>query len=489
MTHRPWPKVLTGLAVVVVVASKIAAYLVAPATSGSHSGVGSEGRGPLIDVLLFGLMTGLYLALGVVLVTRRPDNVISWLILAFVVILALAGLTDAITGTAPPTPQPWWWSAAAWYASWYFPALLGLLLVLGHLFPTGRPIPGRWRWAAYTAFVACSAAVAAMFSGKESDPPNPFAVEVPHVVQVVAITVWGLAWIVALLSLVPVLFVRFRRSAGVERQQLKVFLFCAAGAVAAWILQAYAERLFFVTFLLPGIAVGVALLRYRLYDIDRLISRTTSYAIVSAVVLATYGLVVTVVLQLLPDSSNLAVAAATLAAAAVAGRPSAASRRWSTAVSTARSTTDNSPSRRSERASVVRSTPPQSCSTWNGPSPRRCNRHRSRSGCVRQHDPPTGAHRQRRPLPRDRRRPRDMHRDRPPRRRRGRDPSLPPDHDHLRRRRRSDQRPQIDEPHRVALPRIRAHGSRRPHRSSCRRFRGRRHCGLPDGRPGPAGST
>ena len=319
MTHRPWPQIFAGLAVVVVVTSKIAAYLVAPAASAFASGIGSEGHGALVDVLLFWLMTGLYLALGVVLVTRRPDNVISWLILGFVVILALASLTDAITSTPPTTPQPWWWSAAAWYASWYFPALLSLLLVLGQLFPTGRPLPGRWRWAAYAAFVACSAALAAMFSGKESNPPNPLAIEAPQAVQVVALALFGLAWIVALLSLVPVLFVRFRRSAGTERQQLKVFLFCSAGAVAAWPLQAHGhQRLFFLSFMLPGIAVGVALLRYRLYDIDRIISRTTSYAVVSAVVLATYGLVVTVVLQLLPDSSNLAVAAATLAAAAVA---------------------------------------------------------------------------------------------------------------------------------------------------------------------------
>jgi hypothetical protein len=318
MTRRPWPQILAGLAVVVVVTGKIAAYLVAPAASALASGIGSEGHGQLVDVLLFWLMTGLYLALGVVLVTRRPENVISWLILGFVVILALASLTDAITGTAPATPQPWWWSTAAWYASWYFPALLGLLLVLGHLFPTGAPLPGRWRWAAYAAFVACSAAGAAMFSGKESDPPNPLAVEVPHVVQVIAITVFGLAWIVALLSLVPVLFVRFRRSAGTERQQLKVFLFCAAGAVVAWPLQHHAERLFFLSFMLPGIAVGVALLRYRLYDIDRVISRATSYLIVTGLLVGVYALIVTQVPRFVPVSGNLAVAAATLAAAALA---------------------------------------------------------------------------------------------------------------------------------------------------------------------------
>jgi hypothetical protein len=319
MSRRPWPQVFAGLAVVLVVSSKIAAYLVAPSTVGSAStSAASEGHGPLIDVVLFGLMAALYLALGVVLVTRRPDNVISWLILAFVVILALASLTDAIIAAGPAVPQQWWWSLAAWYSSWYFPALLGLLLMLGHLFPTGRPLPGRWRWAAYAAFLASTVTVAAMFSGKDSVPPNPAAVAAPHLLQVVSVTVWGLAWIIALFSLGPVLIVRFRTSEGVERQQMKWFLFCTAGAIVAWILQAYASRLFFVTFMLPGIAVGVSLLRYRLYDIDRVISRTTSYLIVTAMVLATYGLVVTVVLHALPASSDLAVAAATLTAAAIA---------------------------------------------------------------------------------------------------------------------------------------------------------------------------
>jgi uncharacterized membrane protein YbhN (UPF0104 family) len=99
---------------------------------------------------------------------------------------------------------------------------------------------------------------------------------------------------------------------------MKWFLFSVVGALALWVVQGSVPALLFASITLPAVGIGVALLRYRLYDIDRIISRTTAYAVVTAMLLTTYVLIVTSVTRLLPDASTLAVAAATLAAAALA---------------------------------------------------------------------------------------------------------------------------------------------------------------------------
>jgi hypothetical protein len=120
--------------------------------------------------------------------------------------------------------------------------------------------------------------------------------------------------------------VEYHRSDGVERLQLRWFALAAAlflplnilGGAMSGVSPVLDAGLTFVAFLLIPVSCAVAILRYHLYDIDRVISRTASYAAVSVVVGATYALVVAFVTTLLPDkSSALPVAAATLAAAAV----------------------------------------------------------------------------------------------------------------------------------------------------------------------------
>jgi peptidoglycan/LPS O-acetylase OafA/YrhL len=114
---------------------------------------------------------------------------------------------------------------------------------------------------------------------------------------------------------------RWRRSSGIERLQLRWFLAAVVAVAIGFLLTFHnsgANAAFGFTVSLIPIACGVAILRYRLYDIDRIISRAASYAIVTGVLLVTYALVVTSVTRLMPDASTLAVAAATLSAAALA---------------------------------------------------------------------------------------------------------------------------------------------------------------------------
>jgi hypothetical protein len=124
------------------------------------------------------------------------------------------------------------------------------------------------------------------------------------------------------------LVVRFRRARGVERQQLRWVAFAAAltvplaGVVVAAVLLDATDAPAVVLAagvgmaLLP-LAVGAAILRYRLYDLDRIISRTVAWTALTVVLALGYGAVVLLLSRLLPDSSTTAVAGATLAVAAV----------------------------------------------------------------------------------------------------------------------------------------------------------------------------
>ena len=138
-----------------------------------------------------------------------------------------------------------------------------------------------------------------------------------------AFLVLGVCVIVAAIGLV----LRFRRARGVERQQLRWFALAATLSAIAIVMdmvlgEAYGNSDFanaFVplTMAFIPIACGIAITRHGLYEIDRILSRTLSYALVTGVVVATYALVVTSVSRLAPESNTLAVAGATLAAAAI----------------------------------------------------------------------------------------------------------------------------------------------------------------------------
>jgi Kef-type K+ transport system membrane component KefB len=122
---------------------------------------------------------------------------------------------------------------------------------------------------------------------------------------------------------------RFRASRGVERQQLRWVAAGAAGAVAGLVLtvpgglellpsgllNTTVANIIFVALLLPPVAIAVAVLRYRLWDLDRLVSRTLTYALVTGLLVLPYLLILPAVTRLAGDAGSFAVAAATLAAA------------------------------------------------------------------------------------------------------------------------------------------------------------------------------
>jgi hypothetical protein len=273
---------------------------------------------------------------GAVLASRRPRHPVGWLL------LAVAGSLAATAAAAQyltwgllvrPGALPAARSVALYYSAIGFTALTGIGLLL-LLTPSGSPPSPRWRWLA-GAMVATPVllVVVATLAGGPLDPRyealgGPFDLRghggVLLVANEVALAVTTLAVVAAAGSLVG----RFRRAQGTERLQLRwvalaAVLVALAGVVVlaglalgvADITQlSWALGLCLAT--LP-LATGAAVLRYRLYDIDRIVSRTVAYGLLTLVLGGGYAAVALVLGQLLGRDSSLAVAGATLAVAAL----------------------------------------------------------------------------------------------------------------------------------------------------------------------------
>ena len=284
-----------------------------------------------------------FFVVGIAIVVRRPRHPIGWLFagagLYATVQAALAGLGEVIMEEGGPSTL---YLVGNIGFSW--PVLLGTLVVfVPLLFPTGRVPSPRWRWVAWVAGgVMVLMQIGAVFQRSvcvtydENDQclrqvSNPLGVAWVQSPEDGAVgSVLFLVLVVCLVGAGLSVVARYRRATGLERAQLRWFTFAVAiflgfvvvvGVVMEEMLDAGVPEIPFgidpfglVLSLIP-VSVGIALLRHRLYDIDRLISRTVSYGIVSAFLVVAYVLSVFLLRQVFPASNELAVAGSTLAVA------------------------------------------------------------------------------------------------------------------------------------------------------------------------------
>jgi hypothetical protein len=264
---------------------------------------------------------------GALIASRLPANPYGWLWCALGLDYGVLALSDGLSRT-DVVPS---WIAGTVGAIGFVLAVCLIVFVL-LLFPTGR-LPGRiWRVPAGVAVVLTAAAIVvvpfvpSVVEGADSTPwaaTGRLGKLLGDVLDIVLGMIFGLVVLAA-----GSVLVRFRRAEHVERQQLKWFLL-AAGLLAADVAldllgvpvpDALYAVIDGVTFALLPVAVGIAMLRYRLYEIDRIVSRTVSYGLLTGGLVALYLVVVAVLRPLLEPvtgSSALAVAASTLAVAAV----------------------------------------------------------------------------------------------------------------------------------------------------------------------------
>jgi hypothetical protein len=264
---------------------------------------------------------------GLLIISRRPGNVIGW-IYALVALVFAAG---EFAGSYASRPLP----ARVWVAllpdlAWIAAIPLGATLLL-LLYPTGRPPSRRWRPVVWAAVVATMLAVvaSALTPGPTEYLPgveNPLGLErAGWVLDLIVQVAFGVI-AVAVFAAAGSLIVRWRRARGVERQQLKWLAYAAAMLVVVSIGGSRLPHALYVvvatsmTLLFP-LATGIAIVRYRLYDIDRIINRTLVYGLLTALLGAMYAGVVLVFGQVFGgvgvNTPSWIVAGATLAVAAL----------------------------------------------------------------------------------------------------------------------------------------------------------------------------
>src|SRR5215203_5182177 len=249
---------------------------------------------------------------GAIVASRRSENLVGWLLCLY----ALAQSISHFSGQhaiyallAQPDLSPAG-EAMAWISSWMLPIIIGFSVFFILLSPTGSLPNRRWRWVTWltVAFVLVGAISGAFSSGPvDGLGPirNPLGME--GFSDVYNSILFSMAGTVLLIAAASSVFMRLRRATWVERQQIKWFAYAAAATVMGLVLAygipdvldmpLWFERIGYAILLslIPAIpiSIGIAILRYHLYDIDIIINRTLVYGTLTATLALVYFGVVT----------------------------------------------------------------------------------------------------------------------------------------------------------------------------------------------------
>jgi hypothetical protein len=328
-TARPFRRLASPTTALVLGAVALMIMAASIVAAGAIHQLSILGTGPIVPVV------AAYTGVGVVVARRQPRNPIGWILIGFIVLFLFSGMAGfyavldySLGHHGLPLAQ-----AGVILQPLWAPALLMFPLVI-LLFPDGRLASRRWRWV-LLAYVVASALASAAIIGPAVAAVAGHDVRLDSFGDTVtsghhaggalaAAEAVGLGVILVMwLSFVAHQVLSWRRATGEQRQQLK-WLALGAGTTVVVIAVSFAIPTTSVAGEVSGIGlaalpvgIGVAILKYRLYDIDRIISRTLAYAIVTGVLVGVYAGLVLLANQVLRVHGTVAVAASTLAAAAL----------------------------------------------------------------------------------------------------------------------------------------------------------------------------
>jgi hypothetical protein len=286
-----------------------------------------------------------YATVGSILVARRPRNAIGWMLIALGWVFATSFLPIRATAhelqtlTASPLVE-----TVAWFTGWSVSLIFALFTTLAFVFPAGRLPSGRSRRVVAIVLVmtwgivllsAFRPVMTVLPEGAAApvEIPNPFGFLPVSILGVLRIPEGALIPVLPFILLAAIVAIigRYARARDLERLQLR-WLVAALASITVAIPTGFALGAVFgldaaitwipaaVAFTLPPIAIGIAVLRYRLYEIDRLISRGLSWAVLSGLLVAVYAGAIILLQSVLGDvtqGETLAVAGSTLVAAAL----------------------------------------------------------------------------------------------------------------------------------------------------------------------------
>jgi hypothetical protein len=292
----------------------------------------AELKGDLLVLVLVSLFALVSAVVGALIASRQPSNPIGWLFCGVSAFAAVSLLPSLLGEVAPERAMHGVGQVAAWFGYWAWVSGVPLAILVLLLFPDGRLPSSRWRWAAWCG-IAGTVILGAGFAlqpGPLADYPaitNPLAIDdaLADALERTGMILASLTFAAAIGSVV----VRYRRAGDVARQQIKwlvaasFFTACCVGAgVTATLLDARSVGNGIMVLGILGIpvAIGVAMLRYRLYEVDRVISRTIVYAALTVILGAAYaGLVLAgqALFSSVAGGGDLVIAVSTLVVAAL----------------------------------------------------------------------------------------------------------------------------------------------------------------------------
>ncbi|MEX2458557.1 MAG: GAF domain-containing protein [Actinomycetota bacterium] len=287
--------------------------------------------------------SGIGFALGVLgaplfgaLIVSRTPNLVGWLLLVVGMAGTLAIVLGSVADAGFAIPGVVW---VAWVANWVWPFSLGGLILILQLFPDGHPLTPRWRWlvALTVLAVGCLVLGSAFGPGPLGDYvqfSNPVGLELLRDTLVAGQENVGWALIIpSVLGSAASLVVRYRRSRGERRQQLKWLGYAASLFGVGWVgvvvtyestgIALVGQILFAVAMTAIPVAVGIAILKCRLYDIDVVINKTMVYGALAAFITGVYVAIVVGVGALIGsgEEPNLVLSIAATAVVALSFQP------------------------------------------------------------------------------------------------------------------------------------------------------------------------
>ena len=296
-----WP--LYGLIACLIIATSAVGQL----SQGSNNVLRLAG-----DALISVATPAVFAIVGALIVSRQPRNTIGWLLTvvvgAFLVGEPLENYVNQLASSSLEPTLPL--LVAVWFSNWGWLLLIFALLLILLLFPTGRPPTPRWRWVGVAAIGWATLFVLMTTLSQRLTAPgialdNPMGVLGEGTVELLS-GVWIVGLLMLLLACALALFIRYRRANDTEREQIKWLLYACAVFVVVFVGGTLSEVagsnslggyvwgiLFGLSLVMLPAAIGIAVLRYRLYEIDVVINRTLVYGPLTAMLVVVYfGVVV-----------------------------------------------------------------------------------------------------------------------------------------------------------------------------------------------------